>query len=213
MSQSMKRLEGETMEKSKLELWAEKGLTARDRLNHPPAARRSGVSQDTLERKLGRGDLSQELRLKYYPSIEVEFQELYAGSYKGTLEELEEMLFAAGYRNNPTAYVEITERFGPDDGSYARQRITESQEFPYLGAGRPFGVVTWWNRIKEQVHVTAFVEEDSDWIHLAAHMEASAWLQPVRHVTVSEASARLGIREFREAWLDEHEEELATPLE
>lgn len=200
------------MNKSKAEMWAEKGLTLSDRLGHPPAAQREPVDSSTLDDKLERGDLAQRLRLMYYPSINIDFNKMYAGSYKGSLEDLEEKLFSAGYRNNPTAYVEITDEFGPDDGSYARQRITESQEFPYLGVGRPFGLVTWWNRIKEQVHVTAYVEEDSNWIHLAAHMEASAWLQPVRHVTVSDASARLGIREFSEAWKDEHGEELAKPL-
>lgn len=201
------------MNKSKAELWADKGLTLTDRVNHPPASQRDGVSESVLENSKERGDLSQKLRLKYYPSIEVELDNLYAGSFKGSLDELEEKLFSAGFRNNSTAYVEVTERFGPDDGSYARQRITESQEFPYLGVGRPFGIVTWWNRVKKQVHVTVYVDEDSDWIHLAAHLEASAWLQPVRHITVSEGSARLGIREFNEAWKDEHKKELAKPLE
>jgi hypothetical protein len=200
------------MKKSRAELWADKGLTATDRVSHPPAIQRDSISQSTLDRKIERGDISQKLRLRYYPSIEIKFDNMYAGSFKGSLDELEEKLFAAGYRNNPTAYVEISDEYGPDDGSYARQRITESQEFPYLGRGRPFGVVTWWNRVKEQVHVTAFVEEDSDWIHLLAHMESSAWLQPVRHVTVSEGNAEIGVREFREAWRDEHGEALVQRL-
>lgn len=201
------------VDKSKAELWKDKGLTLRDRLGKPPAVRRDGVDEEQLNKSMVRGDLSQHLRLKFYPSIEVEFDKLYAGSYDGTLVELEHKLFEMGYRNNPTAYVEVTEQFGPDDGSYCRQRVVEDDEFPYLGIGRPFGLVTWWNRLKVQVHAATFVDEARDLVHILAHWEASAWLQPIRHVTVSKADGVVGTREFRERWFDEFDEQLPQPLD
>lgn len=201
-------------EETNLELWKKKGLTLTDRLDVPTASGRSNVPQEVLDRKYERGDVVQQARLKFYPSIDIsdKFASFYAGSFNGTREELEDRLFKIGYRNNPTAYVEVSERFGPDDGSFARNRITESQEFPYLGVGRPFGIVTWWNRVKEQVHVTYFIDEEMDLIHLAAHIEASAWLQPARHLTVSEGDGHIGVREFRQDWKDEYDEELDTVL-
>lgn len=198
---------------NKFNLWKQKGLTLTDRVGHPPAVERDGISEEDLEESLERGDLAQKARLRFYPSIEVEFDELYTGSVSLDFEQLEEKLFDMGYRNNPTAYVEVTDKFGPDDGSYARQRIVEDDDFPYLGFSRPFGLVTWWNRLKLQVHATVFIDENRDLIHILSHWEASAWFQPVRHLTVSEASARIGKREFRERWLDEHGEELPKPME
>lgn len=201
-----------SIDKSKLQLWKDKGLTLTDRLSAPRAVSRPDIDTSVLDRKIERGDISQELRLKYYPSIEIPFSDMYAGSYSGSLDELEDKLFSMGFRNNPTAYVEITDEFGPDDGSYARQVITEDQEFPYLGLSRPFGLVTWWNRVKEQVHIAVFIDDSKDLIHISAHFEASAWLQPARHLTVSTPSSRIGVREFRQSWFDEFDEELDKPL-
>jgi len=192
--------------KSKLELWREKGLTLRDRLDaDPPAVNIDDIPQDTLDDKIERGDIAQELRLRYYPSINLteKKNDYYVGSFDGSLDEFEDLVFDLGYRNNPTAYVEVIDGLGPDDGSYARVEITESQEFPYLGIGRPFGVVTWWNRLKEQNHLTTFVEDD--YVHVFVHKEASAWLQPIRHVTVSEGSG-IGADEFDLRWSDKYEQ-------
>jgi len=200
------------IDESKIELWKKKGLTLRDRLNaDPPATSVESISQDLLDQKLERGDILQELRLKYYPTIDLteKKDDYYVGSFSGTLEELEDMLFSIGYRNNPTAYVEVMDGLGPDDGSYARVEVTESQEFPYLGIGRPFGIVTWWNRIKEQNHLTTFVEDD--YVHVFVHKEASAWLQPIRHLTVSEGSD-IGGEEFSLRW-EEKYDELESVLE
>lgn len=198
---------------SKIELWREKGLTLQNRLGHPPAANRESVDEDVLSEKITRGDIVQEIRLRFYPSVELDFNTFYAGSIDSDLDEVESMLFEVGFRNNPTAYVEITEKFGPDDGSYSRQFITEDDEFPYLGIGRPIGVVTWWNRLKLQYHITTFVDEDRDLTHLVCHREASAWLQPARHITVSEGEGRIGVRDFRNFWKDEFGEELRAPLD
>jgi len=199
-------------DKSKVDLWLDRGLTLRDRHDNPPVTARSNVSTEKINEKIERGDIGQELRLRYYPSVYLTsiFKDLYVGSIEATLDQAEEMLYEIGYRNNPTAYVEYTEQQGPDDGSYAKHTITESQEFPYLGIGRPFGLVTWWNRVKEQVHVTTFM--DGDMIHFAAHKEASAWLQPVRHATVSSGDADIGVREFSRDWEDNYETELQKVL-
>lgn len=191
--------------KSKIDLWREKGLTLQGRLNaDPPAVDRDGIPKDVLDDKIQRGDITQELRLRYYPTIDLteKKENYYAGTFEGTLEELEDKLYNIGYRNNPTAYVEVMDGLGPDDGSYARVEITESQEFPYLGISRPFGVVTWWNRLKEQNHLTTFV--DGDQVHVFVHKEASAWLQPIRHVTVSEGDD-IGSDEFDIRWDNEYE--------
>lgn len=196
------------IDKSKIEMWKQKGLTLRDRLNAgPPAAKRDSISAETLDEKTQRGDIAQELRLKYYPSINLtdKKENYYAGTFKGSLSELEDLLFDIGYRNNPTSYVEIIDGLGPDDGSYARVEITESQQFPYLGIGRPFGLVNWWNRIKEQNHLTTFVDEDNEQVHVFVHKEASAWLQPIRHVTVSEGDD-IGSDEFLLRWNDKYDE-------
>ena len=193
-------------------MWKQKGLTLRSRLDaDPPAVQRDDIPQNILDDKLQRGDILQELRLKYYPTIDLTEKKdnYYAGSFNGSLDELEELLFEIGYRNNPTAYVEVMDGLGADDGSYARVEITESQEFPYIGIGRPFGIVTWWNRIKEQNHLTTFVEED--YVHVFVHKEASAWLQPVRHVTVSEGDD-IGTEEFELRWKDEYDIELDEVL-
>jgi len=190
---------------SRLKLWREKGLTLTDRFKTKSAVDRD-IEPALLQEKLQRGDLAQEARLKYYPSIEVSFDALYAGTFRGSKRELEQRMFDMGYRNNPTAYVEITDRLGPDDGSYAQQIIKEDTDFPHLNIDRPINDVPVWNRIKLQNHATIFKEG------ILAHQETSAWLQPARHLTVSEANARIGIREFRDSWFDEFGESLPEPL-
>lgn len=193
----------------KLDLWLDKGFTLTDRLDTKPAVQRD-IDQDILDEKLQRGDILQEIRLRRYPSIEVELDRLYAGSFRGTLDELEQKLFDMGYRNNPTAYVESTDELGPDDGSYAQQIIKEDSELPNLNVERPFGMIPLYSRLKLQNHIATFV--DDEFIHILSHQEISAWLQPIRHLTISEGDGEIGIREFRQSWSDEFNEELPTPL-
>jgi len=198
---------------TKLEMWKKKGLTLRARMDaNPPAVDRGDIPEDTLEEKLERGDILQKLRLRYYPTVNLTGKKstYYVGSFEGTLDKLEDLIYDIGYRNNPTAYVEVMGGLGTDDGSYARVEITESQEFPYLGISRPFGVVTWWNRVKEQNHLTTFV--DGDYVHIFVHKEASAWLQPIRHVTVSEGDG-IGSEEFELRWNDNYDIELKNKLD
>lgn len=197
---------------TKLEMWKKKGLTLRARMDaNPPAVDRDDIPEDTLEEKLERGDILQKLRLRYYPTLDITKKKnnFYVGTVKKSLDELEDLIFKIGYRNNPTAYVETIEGLGTDDGSYARNEITESQEFPYLGIGRPFGIVTWWNRVKEQNHLTTFV--DGDYVHIFVHKEASAWLQPIRHVTLSEGDDQ-GSAEFKLRWNEKYDIELQNVL-
>ncbi|EGQ44204.1 MAG: hypothetical protein J07AB43_02630 [Candidatus Nanosalina sp. J07AB43] len=196
------------IDQSKIEMWREKGLTLRSRLNaDPPPVDRDDIPQSTLQNKIERGDVIQELRLRFYPSIGLTERknDYYAGSFRGSIDEFEDKAYSIGYRNNPTAYVEIIDGLGPDDGSYARIEITESQEFPYLGFDRPFGIVTWWNRVKEQNHLTTFIDEEEDLVHIFVHKEASAWLQPIRHATVSEGD-NIGAKEFTLRWEDNYEQ-------
>lgn len=199
--------------KSKVEMWKDKKLASTGRLRKPAAVERDEIDDELLEQKISRGDLIQKARLRFYPSIEIDFFDFYAGSVSDlSLTEVEDVLFDIGFRNNPIAYVEVTDKFGPDDGSFARQFITEDDEFPYLGTSRPLGVVTWWNRIKIQYHVTTFVDEDRGMIHILCHRESSAWLQPARHLTVSEPEGKIGSRDFRDFWEDEFGEELPAPM-
>jgi len=194
---------------SRYGLWLKKGLTLRDRFKTKPAVQRD-IDESLLQTKLERGSLQQKIRLKYYPSIEVDFDRLYAGTYRGTKADLINKLFEMGYRNNPTSYVEITDNFGPDDASFAKHIVEEDIGFPHLNVERPLGILPIWNRRKIQTHVTIYVEGDE--IHMLAHQEVSAPLQPVRHLTISESDAEIGIREFREDWFDQFGEKLPTPL-
>lgn len=180
----------------------------------PAAVRREDLDRQILEETWDRGDGAQRFRLRVYPTVDIPIDEIYAGSVPLSvgLDGLEQKLYDIGFRNNPTAYVEITEEFGPDDGSYSKQVIEADTEFPHLGVERPFGLVTWWNRTKDQYHATIFVDEERQMFHIGCHREASAWSQPVRHVTISEGDGMVGARDFRDFWYDEFSEELPRPL-
>lgn len=193
----------------RLESWLSKGLTATARLQTEPAVDKD-IDEDLLQTKLNRGSFQQRIRLEYYPSIEVDTSTLYAGTFYGSKEELVGKLFQMGYRNNPTAYVEVTDRFGPDDGSFAKHKVEEDVGFPHANIDRPLGILPVWNRVKSQTHATVYV--DGDKVHILAHQEVSAPLQPVRHLSVSDSNARIGIREFKEDWFDEFGERLSTSL-
>lgn len=193
------------LQKASLWLDSDKGLRGRfsDELKEP-AGKRDDVPNVLLETKAQRGDRVQELRLKFYPSINVDYNKLFAGKAEATLEEVEDALLEMGYRNNPTAYVEVTEQFGPDDGSYARQFITETgsrRNIPVIG-----GTVSPLKRVKRQIHVTLYKVENE--VHFLSHEEISAWLQPTRHVVVGDSSARVGVRDFRDDWFDAFNSEL-----
>jgi len=190
----------------KFSLWRESGKgvkSLRDTNLRESVVDRGDITTATKEIKLQRGGRAQRARLNYYPSIDVERDRLLAGYIEGDLEDAQDALFSMGYRNNPTAYVEVTEENGPDDGSYARQRITET------GGGDRLHITnhpTFFKRKKEQIHVVLFKVEGR--VEFLAHEERSAWLQPMLHVTVPDAKARVGVRDFRNDWYDEFDEEL-----
>lgn len=165
---------------------------------------RDDIPDVLVANKLKRGDLLQKARLQYYPSIDVDKDQLYAGEIEGDLGDAEEKLLQLGFRNNPTAYVEVTEEHGPDDGSYSLQQISEDggrTDIPRI-TSQP----SYWKRTKLQFHVALY--ELQERVLFLAHKEISAWLQPARHVWDGEASARIGVRDFRDMWFDEFEEEL-----
>jgi hypothetical protein len=190
----------------KFRLWQESGKGVKSRFDSSvsdPVVKRSDIASATKELKLDRGDRMQRARLNYYPSINVDNDQLFAGYIIGDLDDAEDALQRMGYRNNPTAYVEVTETDGPDDGSYARQRITET------GGGDRIHLTnfpSFYKRKKEQIHVVVF--KKSDRVEFLAHEERSAWLQPMLHVTVNNAKARVGVRDFRNDWYDEFGREL-----
>lgn len=190
----------------KASLWRDTELGLKSRLTseaHKPAVDRD-IPQVQLDAKLQRGDLSQKARLRFYPSIDVDYDRLFAGKVDAGLEEATDALRALGFRNNPTAYVEVTDQYGPDDGSYSRQFITETGrrfDRPVL-LNRP----TLLHRLKRQIHITVYLINGET--HFLAHEEKSAWLQPARHVAVNDVSARIGVRDFRDVWFDEFGEEL-----
>lgn len=196
---------GPAMEK--FNLWMSRRGEMRGRLakgTKKPALKRDDISDIDIQSKVNRGSKSQELRLRYYPTIDVDYDKLYAGYIEGDLSDAKRKLNSLGYRNNPTAYVEVTEEYGPDEGSYARQEVTETGvrfDIPI-----PHNHPTLFRRKKEQVHVCLFNVGDE--VHFLAHKETSAWLQPARHVTINQSSARIGIRELRNDWKDHFGDEL-----
>lgn len=191
----------------KLSLWRESGKGLKTRLDdriQPSVVDRPGVSSVEVQGAIERGDFAQRARLNHYPSIDVSREQLFAGRIDGDLEEARERLFQLGYRNNPTAYVEVTEETGPDDGSYARQYVTETG----VGKGREYlsNYPTLWRRLKRQIHVCIW--DVGDGVEFLAHDEKSAWLQPMLHVAITDVKARRGVQEFRLDWYDEFGEEL-----
>jgi hypothetical protein len=193
----------------KVSLWrdAEKGLKSRISSGvGPSAADRDDISDLVVGTKIERGDRLQELRLKHYPTIDVDRDKVFAGRTDAEFSEVEDALRRLGFRNNPTAYVEVTEENGPDDGSYSKLLVTESGgrfTVPHLSP-QP-GVV---RRVKDQIHVVLW--ETQDGIEFGAHREKHAWLQPIRHLVNSDADMRVGVRDFRDVWYDEFGDELGA---
>lgn len=191
----------------KLELWRDRSNGIKSRLHSElksPVVRRNDVPQLVVTDKSSRADLGQRLRLQYYPSIDIPKDSLYAGFIEGELDDAQEFLRDLGFRSNPTAYVEVTEEDGPDDGSYARNVVSETGrrvDVPTLG-GYP-GILT---RTKEQNHVVMFVQDEI--VEFLAHKEPSAWLQPARHLALKKGEARRGVRDFRDLVYDETGSEL-----
>lgn len=196
--------------RTKVQLWREstKGLKSQftSHVKDPPL-KRSDVRTTLVQEKMQRGDRVQKLRLRFYPSIDMDFDRVYAGSIEGDLDDAKQLLMEAGFRNGPLAYVEVTEEFGPDDGSYWLHIITETGKIPRID--NRLGL---FRRIKDQIHVVTWLDEDRGMVHLGAHREQSAPLQPARHAVVNMADARRGIRDFRNKWSDEFGEELPQPL-
>lgn len=191
----------------KLNLWRDTNIGLKSRFKDEaldPVTDRDAVPQTVLDAKLERGSTLQKLRLNRYPSIDVNRKNLIAGKIDADLDKATDRLVSLGFRNNPTAYVEVTEKNGPDDGSYSRNIISETGgrfDIPRV-AQRP----SFYRRVKEQIHVCVF--KVGDGTEYLAHRERSAWLQPARHVLVPESSARRGVRDFRDIWYDEFNEEL-----
>lgn len=194
--------------RDKVFLWRSSRRGIKSRLTSdvdPPAIERDDIPDVVVSNKLKRGDTLQKLRLRFYPSINVDKDKLYAGEIQGDLSDVESKLLELGFRNNPTAYVEVTEDHGPDDGSYSLQQISETGgrlDLPRISQQPSF-----WKRTKLQTHVTVYELQDRS--ILLAHKELSAWLQPARHVWKGDASARIGVRDFRDMWFDEFDEELS----
>lgn len=191
----------------RVDLWLESGKGIKTRMDsglNPSIVSRDDIGEPVAMEKIERGNKSQQARLNYYPSIDVDRDKLYAGYIEGDIEDAREALFDMGYRNNPTAYVEVTEENGPDDGSYARQYITETGTD--LDVPRATSYPGMFNRLKRQVHVCIW--QVGDKVEFLAHEEKSAWLQPMLHVAIPDVQARIGVQEFRRDWYNEFGEEL-----
>lgn len=193
--------------RNKLYLWRSSRRGIKSRFSDDvklPALKRDDLPDIQVTNKVKRGDQLQKARLKYYPTIDVDKDKLYAGEIDGSLDDAIDKLLQLGFRNNPTAYVEVTDEYGPDDGSYSLQQISEdgtNQDIPRISK-QP----TVWKRTKLQFHVTLY--ELSNKVVFLSHKEISAWLQPARHVWEGDVSARIGVRDFRDMWFDEFDEEL-----
>ena len=193
--------------RNKLYLWrsSQRGIKSRvlDEVS-APVLQRNDIPDVQVSNKVKRGSRLQKLRLYFYPSIDVDKSKLYAGEMSGSLDDAKEKLFDMGFRNNPTAYVEVTDEHGPDDGSYSLHQISEDgtrKDIPRI-TSQP----TIWKRTKLQFHVAVY--ELLDRVIFLCHKEISAWLQPARHVWKNDVSARIGVRDFRDRWFDEFEQEL-----
>lgn len=192
---------------SKFQLWRKEGVGVKSRFSdalEPSARDRDDISPLLLDQKIERGDTLQELRLKHYPSINVDRDKLFAGYINENKDAAEDLLIELGFRNNPTAYVEVTEENGPDDGSYARTFVTETGgrfDIPKLAPNPSF-----YKRMKRQLHVVIY--DVGDRTEFLVHDERSAWLQPARHVIVNDAEAQVGVRDFRDLWFDQFGREL-----
>lgn len=192
---------------TKFQLWRQEGVGFKSRFNtelQPPVIDRDDISSIIVNNKIERGDLLQKIRLRRAPSINVDRARLFAGMVPGSKEDAENALLQMGFRSNPTAYVEVTEQHGPDDGSYALVEVTETGanvDVPQFAA-RP----SFYKRMKRQIHVVIYEVESG--VLFLTHDERSAWLQPMRHVFVNDASARVGVRDFRDLWFDTFGEEL-----
>lgn len=191
----------------KANLWFDPSKAPRARFSDElkdPVLDRDDISEIALQTSLERGSRLQKLRLRYYPSIDIDYGRMYAGTVDGDLDKAIDKVNRLGYRNNPTAYVEVTEEYGPDDGSYARQIVTETGvrfNRPHIST-----YPTIFRRQKRQIHITLYETENGT--DILAHEERSAWLQPMRHVGMNDSDIRIGVREFREDWYDQFGEEL-----
>lgn len=197
-----------TPARTKLKLWASRrrGIKSRVFSNARESVQaRDDIPNILVSKKIDRGDALQKARLRFYPSINVDYDLLFAGKVDEGLDVAEDMLLEIGFRNNPTAYVEVTEKHGPDDGSYSLQHITETGG--RLNIPRISQQPSYWKRAKRQIHVTLY--QTSDGTEMLAHEEISAWLQPARHVVEGDVTARVGVRDFRDLWFDEFGEELS----
>lgn len=197
--------------RNKIQLWRESSKGIKSRLNtdiQPPALDRDDVLTSLTKEKMQRGGRLQRWRLENYPSIDVDFADVYAGSIEGDKDDAQEFLMELGFRNGPFAYVEVTEEFGPDDGSYWLHTITETGKFPYIE--NRLGL---FRRVKDQVHVAVWEDVDRGMVHFGAHREQSALLQPARHVAVGDSQIERGVEDFRNKVKHEMGAELPRPLE
>lgn len=187
--------------RTKLRLWRESSKGIKSQITSAvkePAFKRPDIRTSMVQAKMQRGDRVQSLRLRYYPSIDVDFEQVYAGSIQGDLDDAKELLMEAGFRNGPFAYVEVTDEFGPDDGSFWLHVITETGKYPVIE--NRLGL---FRRIKDQIHVVTWLDEDRGMVHFGAHREKSAALQPARHAVINDADANRGIRDLNNKLSDE----------
>lgn len=201
--------------RTKVRLLRDKSVGFKSRFHQDikrPVFERPDIRTSMVQEKIDRGDRIQEARLRRYPSINVDFEKVYAGSVPldedMDLDPVENAIFTAGFRNGPFAYVEVTEEFGPDDGSYWLHVITETGKFPVVENRAGL-----FRRIKDQIHVVVWTDSERKMAHFGAHREQAALLQPARHVLINEADASRGIRDFRNKWEDTFGDTLSTPLE
>ena len=193
--------------RAKFKLWRESSLGVKSRFKsdvNSPVSSLDSVDNREVKKSIRRGDKVQQARLKYYPSINVDFAGLHAGHIDGDADDAEELLFEVGFRNGPLAYVEVTDQYGPDDGSYWLTVVRETGQLSMVeNRTRAF------RRVKDQIHVTIYDQSNQDGLtHFLAHREPSAVLQPARHSTHDSADAARGVRDFRDIWYDTFGEEL-----
>lgn len=179
----------------KFSLWRDstKGLTSRFRKElKPPVTKRDDISEVDVTKLLDKASIGRKIRLKHSPTIDIDREQLYAGTIPVTKEKLEGTLKQMGFRTNLGAYVEVLNG-KPDDGAYSKNTVTELSR--RVDVPQVYGTVGLFPRVKEQLAVTVF-EGDGE-VDIMAHKTVSPMAQPVRSTERSDGSAREGVREFR----------------
>jgi hypothetical protein len=149
--------------------------------------------QSTVDEKKEDRNIGYTQRLKRVPSLDVQREQLYAGTMPVDSERARQLLTEMGFRSDLAAYV-YTLNGEPDDGAFVKNSITEGPR--RVDVPQVYGFVSPLNRVKSQLSIRLF--SDGDETDVLAHRTAYPVGQPTRSASISEEEARDGVRDFRQ---------------